>query len=148
MKVMYPKHITKGIFGTMSFQIWPFSISIIQLFVLALWVALALGVFNGVWQGSKVIWLIFAIPVFLIFVMIAFFQVSELSLIPFAAKLAKTYIFDSTKKYQVNYAKIDAITLSIKEVASKEKTQVIDYKIYADVDPKMLEGIMKGGLLG
>ena len=80
--------------------------------------------------------------------MVAFFQISELSLIPFVAKLAKTYIFDSTKKYQINYTKIDAVTISIKEAASKEKTQVIDYKIYADVDPKMLEGIMKGGLLG
>lgn len=147
MKVIYPKHIKKGIFGTMSFQVWPFTISIIQLFILALGIALALGVFNAVGKESKAVWLVFALPVFVIFIIIAFFEVSELPLVPFLAKVAKTYIFDATKKYQVNYDKIDEITVSINESHSKEKKQIIEYKTKQDIDAKTLEGIERWWLL-
>lgn len=80
---------------------------------------------------------------FVLFIIIAFFEVSELPLIPFLAKLAKTYIFDATKKYQVNYDKIDEITISIQQARSKEKKQVIAYKTNQDIDAKTLEGIEK-----
>jgi len=148
MKVVYPKHIKKWIFGTMSFQIGPFTISIIQLFILAAGIALALGVFNAVGQDSKAVGIIFAIPIFLIFVVIAFFEISELPLVPFIAKLAKTYFFDATKKFQVNYEKIDKTKVLIKEAASQEKKQVIEYKTDGDVDEKTLEWIEKWWLLG
>lgn len=148
MKVVFPKHIKKWIFGTMSFQVWPFTISIIQLFILALGIALALWVFNAVWKDSKAVGLVFALPVFVIFIIIAFFEVSELPLVPFLAKLAKTYIFDATKKYQVNYDRIDEITISIKEANSKEKKQVINYKTNQNIDKKILEGIETWWLLG
>ncbi len=148
MKVVFPKHIKKWIFGTMSFQVGPFTISIIQLFILALGIALSLGVFNALGQESKGVGIIFAIPVLVIFIIIAFFEVSELPLIPFLAKIAKTYFFDATKKFQVNYERIDPTTIAIKEAASNEKKQVINYKTESDVDKKTLEGIENGGLLG
>jgi len=148
MKVVFPKNIKKWIFGTMSFQIWPFTISIIQLFILALGIALSLGIFNAFWQESKAIGIVFAIPVLIIFIIIAFFEVSELPLIPFLAKIAKTYFFDSTKKFQVNYERIDPTTISIKEAASNEKKQVITYKTDSDVNKETLEWIENGGLLG
>jgi hypothetical protein len=102
-------------------------------------IALALGVFNAVGQESKAIGIVFAIPVLIIFIVIAFFEVSELPLIPFLAKIAKTYFFDATKKFQVNYERIDPVTVAIKEAASKEKKQVINYKTESDVDKKTLE---------
>ena len=148
MKVVFPKNIKKWIFGTMSFQIWPFTISIIQLFILALGIALSLGIFNAFWQESKAIGIVFAIPVLIIFIIIAFFEVSELPLIPFLAKIAKTYFFDATKKFQVNYERIDPTTISIKEAASNEKKQVITYKTDSDVNKETLEWIENGGLLG
>lgn len=132
----------------MSFQVWPFTISIIQLFILALGIALSLGIFNAVWQESKAVGIVFAIPVLIIFIIIAFFEVSELPLIPFLAKIAKTYFFDATKKFQVNYERIDPTTVAIKESASNEKVQVINYKTESDVDKKTLEWIENGGLLG
>jgi hypothetical protein len=147
MKVVYPKHIKKGIFGTMNFQVWPFTISIIQLFILAAGIALSLGVFNAVGQESRAVGIIFAIPIFLIFVVIAFFEVSELPLIPFIAKLMKTYFFDATKKFQVNYEKPDRMQVLIKEAASQEKTQVIEYKTETDVAEETLESIEKWWLL-
>gem|GEM_PF-5268029 len=39
----------------MSFQVGPFTISIIQLFILALGIALSLGVFNALGQESKAV---------------------------------------------------------------------------------------------
>jgi hypothetical protein len=72
--------------------------------------------------------LVFAIPVFIIFVIVAFFKISELPLIPFIAKLFQTYVFDATKKYQVNYEKEDPTKIAIKEAESKEKKQIINYK--------------------
>lgn len=131
----------------MQFQVWPLSVSIIQLFVLAGGIAVALGVFNAVGQESRAVWLLFAVPVFLLFVVIAFFQVSELPLIPFIAKLARTYIFDSTRKFQVNYPRPDQVQIAIKETADKEKKQVIDYKTQDGIDKETLDSIQQWGLL-
>jgi hypothetical protein len=39
MKVVYPKHIQKGMLAGMTFQIGPISLSIVQLFVVAIGVA-------------------------------------------------------------------------------------------------------------
>lgn len=132
----------------MQFQVWPFTISIIQLFILAGGIALALAVFNAIGQESRAVGIIFAVPVFLIFVVIAFFEVSELPLIPFIAKLIKTYFFDTTKKFQINYEKPDATQIVIKEAASQEKKQIIEYKTDSNVTQETLESIEKWWLLG
>jgi hypothetical protein len=76
-------------------------------------------------------------------VVIAFFEVSELPLIPFIAKLIKTYFFDTTKKFQINYEKPDATQIVIKEAASQEKKQIIEYKTDSNVTQETLESIEK-----
>ncbi len=148
MKVVYPKHIKKGIFATMSFNVWPLTISVIQLFILAMGIAISLAIFNQASRsGSKMVWLIVALPVFLLFVIIAFFQISELSLIPFIAKLIRTYFFDTTRKFQVNFDKADQVDILLKESHVSDQKDVITYKTKQDVDPKVLEEIEKGWLL-
>lgn len=148
MKVVYPKHIKKGIFATMSFNVWPLTISVIQLFILALGIALSLAIFNQASQGgSKMVGIVVAIPVLLIFIIIAFFQISELSLIPFLAKLIRTYFFDTPKKFQVNFDKANDVDVLLKEVHAWDQKDIITYKTQQDVDPKVLEQIEKGWLL-
>lgn len=128
MKVLIPRNIEKGMFN-MNFQIGPLTLSIVQLFILAVGIGAALGIFNFFSRaGSRVIWIIFGVIIFIIFLVIAFFQVSELSLIPFLAKMVRTYFFDTTKKYQVNYEKMDQTQLLIKKVQADEKKQTIEQK--------------------
>jgi hypothetical protein len=47
MKVVYPKNIKRGLLAGMTFSIGPLSINVVQMFILALGVALALATFNG-----------------------------------------------------------------------------------------------------
>ena len=88
--------------------------------------------------------IVVAIPVFLLFVVIAFFQISELSLIPFIAKLVRTYFFDTTRKYQVNFDKADETDLLLKKNHIDDQKEIITYKTQETVDPKVLEEIEKG----
>lgn len=148
MKVVYPKHIKKGIFATMSFNVGPLTISVIQLFILALGIAISLAIFNQATKwGSKIVGMVVAVPIFLIFVIIAFFQISELSLIPFIAKLIRTYFFDTTKKFQVNFDRADEVDVLLKETHAEDQKDIITYKTKEVVDPKVLEQIEKGWLL-
>lgn len=148
MKVIFPKNINKWIFASMSFQVWPLTITVIQLFILALGVASALAIFNSVGQDSRMVGLVVAIPVFVLFVIIAFFKISELSLIPFLAKLMRTYFFDATKKFQVNFDKANTTELIIKKTKLKEKKQSITFKTDSNLNEKVLDDIQKGWLLG
>ncbi len=61
-------------------------------------------IFNTVvkWGWSKVVGVMLAIPVIGILLFIAFFKMSELSLVPFIAKLWRTRFLDTTKKFQAN----------------------------------------------
>jgi len=47
------------------------------------------------------------LPIFTVFIIIAFFKISELSLIPFLVKMIQTHILDETIKYQINVDHID-----------------------------------------
>jgi hypothetical protein len=88
--------------------------------------------------------MVVAVPIFLIFVIIAFFQISELSLIPFIAKLIRTYFFDTTKKFQVNFDRADEVDVLLKETHAEDQKDIITYKTKEVVDPKVLEQIEKG----
>ncbi len=146
MKVVYPKNIKKWLFAGMTFNIWPLQISIIQLFILALGIALALAIFNGFSKSSKAIGILLAIFVFLIFVLVAFFRISELPLIPFLAKLARNNFFDTKKKFQVNYNRENPVEIVIKEVKSKEEKQIIEQKV-GWLSKEKVANIEQGGLL-
>lgn len=88
--------------------------------------------------------MVVAIPVFVLFVIIAFFKISELSLIPFLAKLMRTYFFDATKKFQVNFDKANTTELIIKKTKLKEKKQSITFKTDGNLNEKVLDDIQKG----
>lgn len=148
MKVVYPKNIKKWLLSGMSFQIGPLNISIIQLFILAIWVAISLTLFNATSKSwSKVLGIMMAIIILIVFIVIAFFKVSELWLLPFIAKLLRNNLFDSTKKYQNNFPRNDKIEIEIQELKQWEQKQKIDYKIDKNFDKKKLEDIEKSGLI-
>lgn len=65
------------------------------------------------------------LPVLLLFIFIAFFKVSELTLVPYLAKLIRTYFLDSAEKFQVNYPKDNPVDLVIK----KQKYKVQERKV-------------------
>ena len=129
MKVVYPKNIKRGLLAGMTFTIGPLSISIVQLFILALWVALALSAFNSFWQAwSKLVGILVAIIIIIITIIIAFFKVSELWLLAYIAKLIRNNFFDAKKKFQVNYDKNNPIDIMIQESKTKDEKQIIEQK--------------------
>jgi len=129
MKVVYPKNIKRGLLAGMTFTIGPLSISIVQLFILALWVALALSAFNSFWQAwSKFVGILVAIIIIIITIIIAFFKVSELWLLAYIAKLIRNNFFDAKKKFQVNYDKNNPIDIMIQESKTKDEKQIIEQK--------------------
>jgi len=66
--------------------------------------------------------------VFIIFIVIAFFKISELGLIAFIAKMVRNNFFDTTKKFQINYEKHNPTEIKIKEAKSEEEKAVIENK--------------------
>ncbi len=142
MKIIFPKNIKKWIFSGMTINMWPISLNIIQLFIVAIWVAMAMMIFNTMTKSwSKVMWVLLWIPVLIIFIIIAFFKVSELWLVAFISKLIRNNFFDTTKKYQVNYIKIDPILVLIwKAKLNKESNWIFEQK-ENDINQEMLDRI-------
>lgn len=129
MKTFIPKHIDWW-YLNINFQIWPFNLNIIQMFIIALWAWFALYAWNYLvkaWVG-KIPAAIVATPILLIALFIAFFKVSELTLIPFIFKMIRTYIIDEPIKYQVTYQKIDPLQITLKIIKTSEIQQKIEPK--------------------
>ncbi len=135
MRVFVPRNIQKGRFR-MNFQIGPLNVTLIQLIVLAVGMALALVIRNAMVRGgaTRLTAAVFAIPVFVIFVVIAFFNVSEMGLVQYLAKVIRTNLLDTTKKYQDDYERIDPVDIALKkadlEISQKKahtkKTDTVD----------------------
>ena len=134
MKAVFPKNIKKGLLAGLTFSIGPLTISIIQLFILAIWVALALVVFSQFQESSKVIWTFFAVIIFLIFAVIAFFDISELNIVAFIAKIIQNHFFDATEKFQTMNEKPNKTELTIKKHKTEDKKEKIDYKTDITLD--------------
>ncbi len=134
MKAVFPKNIKKGLLAGLTFSIGPFTISIIQLFGLAIGVALALVVFSQFQESSKVLWTFFAVLIFIFFAVIVFFDVSELNLLAFIAKIVQNHFFDSTEKYQTMNEKPSKTELSIKKYKTENKKEKIDFKTNLKLD--------------
>lgn len=148
MKVVYPKHIQKWMLAGMSFQIWPINLSIVQLFIVGVGVASAMGIFNSFSKSwAKAIGVLVAILVLLIFVFIAFFKMSELSLIPFIMKLIRNNFFDTKRKFQVNYEKQDPVKLAVKKSKSRDQEQTVFEQKENWINKEMIDTMNKGGLL-
>ena len=146
MKVMFPQHIKKWFFSGSAISIMWFSISFIQLIILAIWVVFALWAFstcsnaNAKWLGL-VLWII----IMLIFIVIAFFNVSELNLLAFIAKKIKDSFLDVSKKFQVNFTKYDTTKIIIEKSKQEKWKQKIEIKQWIDIT-KVSE-IEKWGIL-
>ena len=143
---MFPQHIKKWFFAWAALSVRWFTISFIQLIVLAVGVVCALWVFSTFNRGdAKWVWLVLAIIVFIIFVIIAFFNVSELNLLAFIAKKIKDNFLDVTHKVQVNYVKQDPIEVLISKSKQEKWKQRIEIKEELDADK--LSAIEKSGIL-
>ena len=146
MKVMFPQHIKKWFFSGVAFSIMWFSISFVQLIILAIWIVFALWIFSSFSNsGSKWAGLVFAVIVFLIFVVIAFFQVSELSLLAFIAKKIKDSFLDVSMKFQLNYNKHNPTEITIEKSKQEKWKQRIEIK--EDLDVSKLNEIEKWWIL-
>lgn len=67
------------------------------------------------WGWSKITASVIAAPVIGIFLFVAFFKMSELSLVPFLAKIWRNKFLDTTKKFQANTTtKTNATDIMIK----------------------------------
>lgn len=136
MKTYYPRNIISSWFN-LHFTIGPFTISLVQMLVTALWIAISLAMRNGlVKNGSdKLIAAILTAPVAIIFGVVAFFEISELPLVPFAAKLIQTYILDEPRKYQIMVSKSDPVDIHLKQLSKIEPDrQMTPAKTMIDLD--------------
>lgn len=130
----------------MTFSIGPLTINIVQMFVLAVGVALALAAFNGLSKSwSKALGILVAILIIVVFIVLAFFKISELWLMAYIAKLVRNNFFDTKKKFQVNYDKKSPLDISVQESKTKEEKQIIEQKenkfdknILNDIEKKWL----------
>lgn len=140
MKVFFPRNIS-GSWLSMSVSVWPAQVSVIQLILLAFGMGLALVVWNqlvkndAVWKGTA---LMLALPIFLLFVFIAFFKYSELNLYEFIAKMIRTYFLDVTQKFQVNYDKLDPMMILLAKNKNSDHDTVIEIKD-THIDKEKLE---------
>lgn len=122
-------------FSSMTFSVWPLTVGIGQLFILVIGVGASFAIANYfIKQGqNKVVAIAFAMPPTLIAAAIAFFEVSEMWLLEFMAKMIRTHFFDATVKFQVNVEKPDKINLLLKELHTEEQTQKIQFKTRKDL---------------
>ena len=78
---------------------------------------------------SKGVALVVVLPIIILFVVIAFFKVSELSLIPFLAKVIQTNILEKKKKYQGNLVPIDPAEIAFaRSKLNEAETSKLDQK--------------------
>jgi len=132
----------------MTFNIGPIQLSIIQLFVLAIGIAAGLWIFNGIAKNwSKILWLIVALPIVLIFIAVAFFKMSELSLTAFIAKKVRNNFFDTSKKYQVNFEKMNSTDIIIKKWKYTDKKKAFTQKEQKKYDINKVSEVEHGGLI-
>ena len=134
MKAVFPKNIKKGLLAGLTFSIGPLTISIIQLFLLAIGVAWALVVFSQFQETSKVTGVFLGGIIFLIFAIIAFFDISELNIVAFLAKIIQNHFFDATEKFQTMNEKPSKTELTIKRNKTDNKKEKIDYKTDITLD--------------
>ena len=94
---------------------------------------------NGVGKFAA---FVVAIPIFLLFVFIAFFKYSELTLLPFIAKMIRTYFLDVTKKFQINRDKPDSHAINLARFRNSEHDVIIEQKTLK-MDPEQLAKLQR-----
>lgn len=129
MKTFIPRHIRGGLFDT-GVQLWPIYITLVQMVILAAWIGLSLAVWNPLVENGmdKVVAIIMVSPIFIFFVFVAFFRFTELTLIPFIAKIVKSNFLDEPVKFQNNYNKVDMTQAKIIAMKQSQAQQVVQTK--------------------
>lgn len=145
MKAVFPKNIQKWLLAGLTLNVGPISVSIIQLFVLAIGVAFAFFAFNAFQKASRVAWVFSAVFVLLIFVIIAFFKISEMNLLQFIAKFIQSHFIDTPEKYQTNYERINKVETMLGKVKSEQWKQKIEYKTAIALEG--VDSLERSGLL-
>jgi hypothetical protein len=120
MKAVFPKNIQKGLLAGLTLTVGPISVSIVQIFILALGVAAAFFAFNQFQKVNRVIGGVSAVFVFLIFLIIAFFKISEMNLLEFIVKFIKSHFIDTAEKYQTNYNKPNPLEIRFAKNKAQE----------------------------
>ena len=149
MKVFVPRNIEKW-WLNMNFQIGPLSVSLIQLVILAAGIGIWLLAWNTVVKTwwNKGVATVLALLTMLPFFVIAFFKMSELSLLPFLAKIRRNRFLDTTKKTQTNDTKIDPLQVMIKSSHAKyEDNQLQEQKTLSIDDFKNKKKLSSDELL-
>lgn len=144
MKTFFPRNISWSRFG-MTVNVWPFTISVLQLVILAMGLWLALSVWNGLYKwGTMSQWgaLLVALPIFVFFVIVAFFKISELTLLPFIAKIIRTYFLDTTRKFQINWTKPDPLHTLILKMSKNEQQEIV-LKKSLEIDEEKMEKLSR-----
>ena len=101
--------------------------------------ALSFAMRNGLVKNGtdKLIAAILTAPLAIIFWVIAFFEISELPLIPFIGKLIQTYILDEPKKYQIMVNNSDPVDTHLKQLAKLEPERSnVEAKTMIDLDKR------------
>ena len=141
MKVLFPRNIQKWFFSSLSFSIWPLNVNLVQLFILVVGVMFSFLIANYLLKNGnhKMVAVAAGAPFTLVAFAIAFFKVSEMGLLEFLAKVARTTMFDSPKKFQVNMESIDKTTLLIRKNTSKEQPKKIVFKTQKNISPDSIQ---------
>ncbi len=114
---------------------------------MAVGVGISLAVFNSVAKSSSTAaWIVFAVPILIIFIIITFFKVSEMWLLEYIAKMFRNYFFDTNKKFQSNFQKTNKTDITIGESKLEDKKQKIEQKD-SKMDDDLISNIEKGGLI-
>jgi len=116
------------------------------MFLMAIGIVAALGTFSSLSKsGAKTLGLVMAIIIFLIFLVITFFKVSELNLLGFIAKKIRDVFLDTPKKFQINHKKNNPTDILIAKSHSQEGKQKIELK--TTLDRSKISQLDKKGLL-
>jgi hypothetical protein len=118
----------------------------IQMFLMAIGIVIALTTFSTMSKaGAQALGLILAISIFLLFLVITFFKVSEMNLVEFIAKKIRDFFLDTTQKFQINFKKNHPIDIMIAKARRRESKQKIEIK--GNLDASKVDALGKGGLL-
>lgn|GEM_PF-5913659 len=77
---------------------------------------------------------------------IAFFNVSEMGLMQFIAKLIRTNLLDTPKKFQDDYERIDPVDVVLKKARANDDQQKTNIKKTSEVNEDKLNKLKKDTL--
>ncbi len=83
---------------------------------------------------------------FIIFVVIAFFNVSEMGLTAFIAKIVRTNMLDTPRKFQDDYERIDPVDIALKKARADDDQKKVNVVKADDVDADKLKKLEKDNI--